>query len=538
MLRTHTLAAAVFFVGAALSCTPTDDTLTLDQGLDSLSIDTFLAHMTALSSDVMSGRQPGTAGYDSAAAYVARESQALGLEPGGVSGTYLQPIDFLRASLDPTTAALSVSGRALMYGTDYTLSPRTTRTEIDLRASMVFAGFGISAPGLGYDDFDGIDVSGKLVVVMAGAPDDFGSLERTVLSSSASRDAELRERGAIGVVIVQPDEFGGRERPRVRYVTPDAFTSDASSPEELEVSLTVPRRVAAPWMEEAGRSLDDVVQSIRAGRPVSFELGIEARVRATFRHESFASPNVAALLEGSDPVLRDEVLVLTAHLDHLGIGVPIEGDSIYNGTLDNASGSAALLTLASVLTRLDAPRRSILFLWVTAEEVGLLGSEYFARFPSIGPGRVVANQNMDGVMGMITASSDVLAFGYEHSNLSEAVDFAVGRTGTPVAPDPTPEENLFIRSDQYAFVRQGIPAIWVQGGRSAIDARRNAQAELDAWILERYHKPTDDLEQPLDLEGVRRELHSNLLVTWHVTNEMGPIEWDPDSFLYQRWVRD
>lgn len=538
MLRTHTLAAAVFFVGAALSCTPTDDTLTLDQGLDSLSIDTFLAHMTALSSDVMSGRQPGTAGYDSAAAYVARESQALGLEPGGVSGTYLQPIDFLRASLDPTTAALSVSGRALMYGTDYTLSPRTTRTEIDLRASMVFAGFGISAPGLGYDDFDGIDVSGKLVVVMAGAPDDFGSLERTVLSSSASRDAELRERGAIGVVIVQPDEFGGRERPRVRYVTPDAFTSDASSPEELEVSLTVPRRVAAPWMEEAGRSLDDVVQSIRAGRPVSFELGIEARVRATFRHESFASPNVAALLEGSDPVLRDEVLVLTAHLDHLGIGVPIEGDSIYNGTLDNASGSAALLTLASVLTRLDAPRRSILFLWVTAEEVGLLGSEYFARFPSIGPGRVVANQNMDGVMGMITASSDVLAFGYEHSNLSEAVDFAVGRTGTPVAPDPTPEENLFIRSDQYAFVRQGIPAIWVQGGRSAIDARRDAQAELDAWILERYHKPTDDLEQPLDLEGVRRELHSNLLVTWHVTNEMGPIEWDPGSFLYQRWVRD
>ena len=151
---------------------------------------------------------------------------------------------------------------------------------------------------------------------------------------------------------------------------------------------------------------------------------------------------------------------------------------------------------------------------------------------------VVANQNMDGVMGMITAATDVLAFGYEHSNLSEAVDYAVGITGTPVAPDPTPEENLFIRSDQYAFVRQGIPAIWVQGGRSAIDPGRDAQLELDTWIVERYHKPTDDLDQPLDLEGVRRELRSNLLVTWHIANEMGPIEWRTDSFLYRRWVTE
>ena len=209
---------------------------------------------------------------------------------------------------------------------------------------------------------------------------------------------------------------------------------------------------------------------------------------------------------------------------------------MYNGTLDNASGSSALLTLASVLTRMDAPRRSILFLWVTAEESGLLGAEYFARFPTVSPRRIVANQNIDGVMGMITAATDVLAFGYEHSNLSQAVDYAVSLTGTPVSPDPTPEENLFIRSDQYAFVRNGIPAIWVQGGRTGLDPARDPQAELDKWIVERYHKPSDDFVQPLDLEGVRRELRANLLVTYHITNEMGPIEWDPDSFLYRRWV--
>ena len=156
--------------------------------------------------------------------------------------------------------------------------------------------------------------------------------------------------------------------------------------------------------------------------------------------------------------------------------------------------------------------------------------------PVLESGRVVANQNMDGVMGMITAATDVLAFGYEHSNLSEAVDYAVGVTGTPVAPDPTPEENLFIRSDQYAFVREGIPAIWVQGGRSAVETDRDAQRELDQWIAERYHKPTDDLDQPFDLEGVRRELASNLLVTWYITNRMDSIAWDTSSFLYRRWV--
>ena len=275
---------------------------------------------------------------------------------------------------------------------------------------------------------------------------------------------------------------------------------------------------------------------IRSGQPTSFDLDAEGHVLAGFQFETFESANVAALLPGSDPTLRDEVLVLTAHLDHLGIGTVIEGDSVYNGTLDNASGSSALLTLAAALSRMDAPARSVLFLWVTAEESGLLGAEYFARFPSVSPRRVVANQNIDGVMGMITAATDVLAFGYEHSNLSDAVDYAVGLTGTPVSPDPTPEENLFIRSDQYAFVRNGIPAIWVQGGRTGLDPARDPQDELDTWIVERYHKPTDDLAQPLDLEGVRRELRANLLVTYHIANEMGSIEWDTGSFLYRRWV--
>ncbi|NNF14695.1 MAG: M28 family peptidase [Gemmatimonadetes bacterium] len=522
-------ALIVGIVGAVTACSDESSTLSLDVALDSLSVESFLVHQAMLSSDAMGGRRPGTAGYDAAAAYLIEEARASGLEPGGEDGTYLQPIDFRTSRVDPSSVVFSVGGQTLVAEADFAVSPRVLTTDTDLRAPLVFAGFGISAPELGYDDFASIDVAGKLVVVVPGAPDAFGSLERTVLSSSKVRDAELRSRGAAGVVMIQSVPVGGRlaSRPRTGYVPPDGEPA-----EELAASLRVSRRVASTWMANAGRDFDDALSRLRAGEPVSMELGVEGVLTARFVHDTFESANVAALLQGVDPALADEYLVVTAHLDHLGTGAPLAGDSIYNGTLDNASGSAAILTLAETLTRMEPPDRSILFLWVTAEESGMLGSEYFARFPTVA-GRVIANQNMDGVMGMIAAATDILAFGYEHSNLSEAVDFAVERAGTPVSPDPTPEENLFIRSDQYAFVRQGIPAIWVQAGRTSVDPSIDAQSELDRWIVERYHKPTDDLDQPMDLAGVRVELENNLLVAHFIANEMEAIRWDTESFLYR-----
>lgn len=533
------LTLTIVLTGSLLACRSEPRPLSLDQAVAAVDVEMFLRHMAELSSDRMAGRRPGTAGFDSAAAYVIREARALGLEPGGSEGTYRQPIRFRQSRLEPSTASFSVAGHPLAPGTDFSISPRLAHAGTDLRAPMVFAGFGISAPDLGYDDFEGIDVRGKLVVVMQGAPDGFGPLERTVLSSHPVRAAELMARGAAGVVVVQADETTTPQptRPRTRFLVPAASApqTGADTDEELDVVLTVPGRLAESWMREAGRGLGEVRERIRAGEPTSFDLRTEGWVRAEYLHETFTSANVAAVLPGADPELRDEVLVMTAHLDHLGIGPAAEGDSIYNGTLDNASGSSALLTLASILARMDAPRRSLLFLWVTAEESGLLGAEYFARYPTVGPGRVVANQNVDGVMGMITAASDVLAFGYEHSNLSDAVDFAVARTGTPVSPDPTPEENLFIRSDQYAFVRQGIPAIWVQSGRTGLGPARDPLSRLDTWVADRYHRPSDDMDQPMDLDGVRAELGVNLLVTYYILDEMGPIRWSAESFLYRRW---
>lgn len=492
--------------------------------------------MDTLSSDAMEGRRPGTAGYDNAASYLIRQVQALGLEPGGVDGTYQQPITFRRARVEEGSTSFSIDGEALEPGRDFALIPRVIEASTQLLdAPVVFVGYGISAADMGYDDFADVEVANKLVVVIGGAPDDFGSLERTVLSSNKTRNAELRRRGAAGIIGVQPDEASLPAGSRTHYLTPGLPVTDAFSSEELRTAIVVPRRIFAGWIADAGRDLAEIEASLQAGEPQSFDLGVRASVEARYEHEEFESANVAALLPGSDPELRDEHLVMTAHLDHLGVGAPLAGDSIYNGTLDNASGSAAILTLASALTRMEAPRRSILFLWVTAEESGLLGSEYFARFPTVeAPARVVANQNIDGVMGMIAASTDLLAFGYEHSNLSDAVDYAVEHVDMPVSPDPTPDQNLFVRSDQYSFVRQGIAAIWVQAARDAVDPNVDAQAELDRWIVERYHKPTDDLDQPVDMLGVRNELVSNLYVTHYIANELDAVVWEPESFLYRR----
>ena len=289
-------------------------TLTIDEALENLSTETFVNHMTALSGDLMTGRRPGSPGYDAAAAYVIKESRSLGLKPGGIDNTYLQSIVFRRTQVDPTSTAFNVNGSPLTQATDFTLHPRTTRDNIDVEAPMIFAGFGISAPDLGYDDFEAIDVTGKLVVVVSGAPDHFGSLERTVLSSNASRNAELRERGAAGVVVVRLGEVRASNPSLTRYIIPADLVQDTGTPEELEASVTVSQQVAEDWIRRSGRTLENVLATIRSGVPLSFDLDIDGRVRGNFVIETFESANVAALLPGSDVDLRDEVLVLTAHL--------------------------------------------------------------------------------------------------------------------------------------------------------------------------------------------------------------------------------
>jgi Zn-dependent M28 family amino/carboxypeptidase len=253
-------------------------------------------------------------------------------------------------------------------------------------------------------------------------------------------------------------------------------------------------------------------------------------------HDRLESPNVAGLLHGSDPRLRDEVVVYTAHLDHLGIGEPVQGDSIYNGALDNASGSAAMLEVARAFTSLaKPPRRSVLFLAVTGEEEGLLGSDYFAEHPTVPMERIVANVNLDG-LAILYPFREMVAFGAEHSTLDSTVARVARRMGVTIAPDPFPQEVFFVRSDQYSFVRRGVPSLFPFLGMRS-DSGVDAPARFKEWLATRYHTPQDDLGQPMDLESGARNAQLEFLVGLEIANSDERPAWKKGDFFERTFGR-
>jgi Zn-dependent M28 family amino/carboxypeptidase len=272
-----------------------------------------------------------------------------------------------------------------------------------------------------------------------------------------------------------------------------------------------------------------VYHDAEAGKPVSFATGAQLRLHTVSRHRDLESPNVAALLPGSDPALRAETVVFSAHLDHLGVGEAVDGDRIYNGAVDNASGVAALLAVAQALAA-HPPRRSLLFLAVTGEEQGLLGSDYFARHAPAAAGTLVADVNMDS-LGLLLPCADVVAVGGDSSTLGDTARRAAQRLGVEVSPDPTPEQALFVRSDQYSFVRRGVPSVFLNCGFKSREPGRDIGHEFEQWLRTVYHSPQDDMAHPLDLEAAARLTRLNLLVGEMVADEGPRPRWREGDFF-------
>jgi Zn-dependent M28 family amino/carboxypeptidase len=265
---------------------------------------------------------------------------------------------------------------------------------------------------------------------------------------------------------------------------------------QLKGSAVLSMAETKKLFEGSGHTAEEVFADIKAGTPKSFALPLTAKIHNVTQLEDVRSPNVAAKLEGSDPTLKSEYVVYTAHSDHLGIGPPANGDKIYNGALDNASGSALLVEIARAFTKRNPrPRRSLLFVSVTGEEAGLLGSDYFANYPTVAKDAIVANVNMDEDL-MLWPLQDIIAFGAEHSSLDAVIHKAAERTHLGLSPDPMPEEVVFIRSDQYSFVKQGVPAVFPVTGFKSTDSKINPGAIFAKWETERYHEPGDDMQQP------------------------------------------
>lgn len=505
--------------------------------------DRLHADVAFLADDLLEGRGTATRGHELAAAYVAARMAALGLEPAGDSA-FFQRVPLRRAEVDEARSSFAlVRGEAeqpLVPGRDVLLSPDFLREVWSTEAPLVFAGYGVSAPELGHDDFANLDVQGKVVVEFRGAPPRFPHNERAYYSNGFVKEQAAAARGAVGVLTVLKPADEARqpwERTLRQSRLPSfRWTDEGGAPANVQALLELNGRLSsegvAALFTGAPRSFGDAAADAESSVAGGFALDPRVRARVATRHAVASSPNVIGLLRGSDPKLAGEAIVLTAHLDHLGIGVPVNGDSIHNGAYDNGTGTAMLLEVARAFSRMRVrPKRSILFAAVTGEEKGLQGSDYLARRPAPAGLDVVGNLNLDMIL-MLRPLRNVIAFGAEHSTLGPVVERAAQLAGLVVVPDPIPGEVVFVRSDQFSFVKQGVPGIFpVSGG----DGTEEGMAEAMRWRLEHYHSPADDMRQPFDWEGGARFTRMMFLAAWLAADGARAPRWNDGDFFGRKF---
>lgn len=504
------------------------------------------AHVAFLADDLLEGREAATRGHEIAARYMASQFQVLGLEPAGDGGSYFQRVPLLQGErlADGARFELIRNGRieSLAFESEFLPGVNYDQPEFALTAPLVFVGQGVVAPEFDHDDFAGIDVNGKIAVLLRGAPASFPNDPRAYYSSARTKMAALVAHGAVGAIFVSDPTHEAKSpwargaanwaRPGMRLRAPDGKALDTFP--QLIATASISAAAASKLFAGADMQADAVFAALDAGTLRSFDLPGTALLAGRARISRKDSHNVVARLPGSDDDLVGENVVFSAHLDHVGIGAPVNGDAIYNGALDNALGSAVMLDAA---TRLVAdgkrPRRSIVFVAVTAEEKGLLGSEYFAGHPSVS-GPLVADINMDMPV-LLTDLADVTPIGIEHSSLKAAVESAAQSLGISLSPDPMPEEVVFIRSDQFSFIRRGVPAIYLKGGTVATHADVDGKALLDGFLSSHYHQPSDDLSLPISYVSAARLAALNAAIGRDVANAGKAPRWNKGDFFGERF---
>ena len=505
------------------------------------------AHVEFLADDLLQGRDTGSEGHEIAARYVASQFDGLGLTPAGDAdgpgGGWLQRISFQKTERAQTPATLTVTGPAgakrFTHGGDVLIGMNAAEPHLDVTAPLVFVGYGLENQRLGLDDYAGLDVRGKIVVTLRGYPKGLPSEEGAHLSATKAMIAE--KHGAIGMLAIGTLQ-SMKARPWARMV------QFADEPDFTWVSPEGKPFDQAPGIR-AGASLDDpAAQAIFAGAPHSiaairkqadrkggkprgFALKASVRIQSDSVSQRVTSPNVVAILPGSDPVLKDQYVVLSAHLDHIGVspvkpGEPADKDRINNGALDNGAGIATMLEVARAMAQSPSkPRRSIIFLASTGEEKGLLGADYFARHPTVPIDRIVGNVDLDMPL-LLYPFTDVVAFGANHSTLGPIVAQAVAPMGVTLSPDPMPQETIFVRSDHYMFVKQGVPAVFLATGFA-----NGGEKAWGDFLSGKYHHPGDDMRQPIDWQAGARFAEANYRITRAMADADAPPRWFAGDFF-------
>jgi hypothetical protein len=521
--------------------------------LNAIRPDAIRAHMRFLADSLLQGRAPGTPGYEIAARYVAAQLEAAGLHPGGLGGSWYQTVPLRKSVLDDGKSSLVLVStghqdkngeQTLVPLKDYVQIGDLIKTDNRVEAPVVFAGFGVTAKEHDYDDYAGADVKGKIVVVIDGAPAKFPSTVRAYYSDSLVKQRNAVAHGAVGFIDMMTPEDQKRYPwdwivPQVQMGSMEWLEQNGSPHNtfpELRGGALLNQSGAEKLFAGASKTLAQVFDTARAGQPQALALAVTARIHGISSHSSADSPNIIGEVPGSDPALRGQYVVYTAHVDHLGICPPINGDNVCHGALDNASGVASLLEIARAFASLPkAPRRSLLFVFVTGEEMGLLGSDYFANFPTVPRSAIVANINIDGAPGLFYSMKDLIVLGMEHSSLEQQVQSAAKRVGYSLSPDPMPEENFFIRSDQYSFVLQGIPAVDVTDGIQSIDPKIDGLKLQKEWMVTKYHTPLDNMDQALDYRSGAKAAGVNFLIGFDLAQEDALPTWNKGDFFGEKF---
>ena len=490
------------------------------------------AHVTYLANDAMKGRDTGSAEHRQAAEYVADHFKRAGLQPGGTKG-YFQPVPFRSRRINEEQSSLALVRKGgvepVVLGDEATFSMRI-EPAANVDAPLVFAGYGLQIPEAKHDDLSGLDLKGKIVVLLTGGP---SHIPGPLLAHYQSiRWEYLKKTGALGTISIQNPK--GQDIPWDRSKLSRFMPAVAIAEQSLDetwgqqVAVTFNAARAEKLFTGSGHTFAEILALSNDGKVLPrFVLPASARVKVAIHATTLQSDNVIGVLPGTDPMLKNEYVVISAHLDHVGVGEPINGDAIYNGAMDNASGIATLLETAAAAAAKGGFKRSVVFAAVTAEEKGLLGSRYFANRTSVGGGTTVANLNTDMFLPLFPLKSLVVQ-GLEESDLANDLKKVARPLAIEVLSDPEPERNAFVRSDQYSFIKNGVPALSLKVGFTKDSAEHQI---VRKWRTERYHAPSDDLNQPVDRKAAEDFGKVYLALVEEVANRPTRPKWNDNSFF-------
>ncbi|HEX3166519.1 MAG TPA: M28 family peptidase [Chitinophagaceae bacterium] len=529
------------FISLCVSAQDVPISKDIKKAMDRIDTNTIRAHIAYLADDKLKGRLPGTEGYQLAVDYVIDQYKKIGLTPAGDNGGYTQKVLIRKSIVENSSAVVVLKDKfgnidSLTFMKDFAPAPNPINKNASADGQLVFAGYGVEIPG-GYSDYTGIDVKGKIVVLVAGAPDGLHSTVTAHFSNSGNKMNVAFEKGAIGVIL-----YSSQNRPSTNP-NPTLQSNTTVNPEKtrafsrgftgnLNIVVNAPTPLMRRLFMNSGKNMEQVLTDIKKGKPSSFEFGYSLSVSYTTAHTDIESYNVVGLIPGVDKVLKNEYVVHSAHLDHVGIGRAVAGDSIYNGAHDNASGVSSLLEIARVYRSSGAkPKRSILIVMVTGEEMGLLGSSYFAANPTVSKASIVADVNTD-MPTVIAPLLSVVPLGAEHSSLMNNVKFAAGYLGLDVENDPEPTENRFVRSDQYSFVMNGIPALHIKYGTKTNIPGFDLTAFVKQWRAKYYHQAADGLEGGIfNFTAAKTYVQLNFLISYSIAQTTERPKWnDGDLF--------